>query len=71
MALFLKGKNIVLLLWDCVDIDNSYSPQAFFRDIKMFQESSNKGTILMRVLLNVGLDYSNIDMWASRSLIAA
>lgn len=52
-------------MWDCVDIDNNYSSQAFFR------ESTNKGMILMRVLLDARLDYSNVDMWVSRSLIAA
>jgi hypothetical protein len=69
--LFLKRKNVVLLAWDCIDIDHNYSPQAFFGDVKMLQESANKGMILMRVLLDAELDYSNADMTVSRSLIAA
>lgn len=66
MDLFLKRKNDVLLAWDC-----NYSPQVFFGDVKMFQESANKEMILMRVLLDAGLDYSNADIRVSRSLIAA
>lgn len=64
LDLFLKRKNVVLISWDYVD----YRAQPFFGDVRKFQESANKGMILMRVLLDAGLDYSMADMWV-RSLI--
>lgn len=63
LDLFLEKKNAVLTSWDSVDVVRDYRAEPFVGDVRELQEKANKGMILLRVLLDAGLDYSNADLW--------